>query len=297
MDFYSVNDYCRSVFGRKLYKISLDGGFTCPNRDGTLGTRGCIFCSRSGSGDFAEHGSDISLQIESAKKRVQSKNRGGGWIAYFQNFTNTYAPAEKLRSLFMPAAEREDIDVLSIATRPDCLEPEKIALLKELNCIKPVWIELGFQTSKPESAEYIRRGYENSVYADSVKRLKQAGIYVITHTITGLPGESLDDMKNTLKFAVDAGTDGVKLQLLHIIKDSDLYEPWLRGEIKTLSMEEYLYYTGELIKILPRRIAVHRITGDGDKRTLAAPLWSADKKAVLNAIKNYPARQGENAHE
>ena len=287
MTYSSFNDYCRARFGKKLYKLALDGGFTCPNRDGTLGDRGCIFCSRAGSGEFAAGGDDLDAQIEAAKARVAAKHKDGGYIAYFQSFTNTYAPAERLRALFTPVVRRADIDVLSVATRPDCLEPEKIALLKELNAIKPVWVELGLQTTKPESVRFIRRGYENEVYFDAVRRLKAAGLYVVTHVIVGLPGETPEDMKNTVRAVADAGSDGIKLHLLHVLKDADLYDHWRRGEFRTLEKDEYLRILSELLALLPEGMTVHRLTGDGDKKTLAAPLWSADKKDVMNSIRQY----------
>lgn len=291
MNYYSMNDYCRDTFGKKLYKLSLDGGFTCPTRDGTKGTGGCIFCSKAGSGDFAEAGNDIDAQIERAKQRVRHKNKNGGFIAYFQSFTNTYAPVEKLESLFRPVIERDDIDVLSVATRPDCLEDEKIKLLSELNTIKPVWVELGLQTTKEDSVRFIRRGYETEVYDHAVRKLKARGIYVITHMIIGLPGEDLADMKTTLSHIINAGSDGVKLQLLHVLRDSDLYEHYLAGEFNTLTKEEYLFILSGLLSMLPPGMAVHRVTGDGDKKTLVSPLWSADKKDVLNSIANYDLRK------
>lgn len=284
MKIYTLNDYCREHFGKKLYKLSLDGGFTCPNRDGTKGTRGCIFCSQSGSGDFAEGGNDLDTQIERAKQRVSSKNKNGGYIAYFQSFTSTYAPTEKLKALFYKVIERDDIDVLSIATRPDCLPESTIKLLGELNKIKPVWVELGLQTSKKESISFIRRAYENEEYERAVKNLHDVGIYVITHMIIGLPGETDGDMKNTLQFIIDNKSDGVKLQLLHILKDSDLYEHWQKGEVPVLSKEEYADILLQLLSMLPEKTAVHRLTGDGNKKTLAAPLWSGNKKDVLNFI-------------
>lgn len=281
----TVNEYCRKTYGKKLYKLALDGGFTCPNRDGTLGTGGCIFCSRGGSGEFAEGGSDIGAQLERAKKRVEKKNKNGGYIAYFQSYTNTYAPTDELRRRFLPVVQRDDIDVLSIATRPDCLPDETVALLKELNDIKPVWVELGFQTSKPESVKFIRRRYDNAVFRDSVRRLTSCGIYVIAHMIIGLPNETPDDMENTLRYMLDSGVNGVKLQLLHVLTDSDLYDNWKRGEFLTLTLDEYLDILARLVPIIPDNVAVHRLTGDGSKRTLAAPLWSADKKHVLNAVR------------
>ena len=284
-----MNDYCRRTFGRKLYKLSLSGPFTCPTRDGTLGTRGCIFCSAAGAGDFAGRGKTVEEQIEDAKRRVAAKHKDGGYIAYFQSFTNTYASADTLRALFEPVIRRADIDVLSVATRPDCLEPEKIQLLQELNAIKPVWVELGLQTTKKESVKYIRRGYENEVYTAAVKALREAGIYVITHIILGLPGETAEDMQNTLRYALAAGTDGVKLQLLHVLEGTDLAEDWRAGKFQTLSMEEYLQILSVLLPMLPPDVAVHRLTGDGAKKDLLSPLWSGEKKKVLNAIRLLPA--------
>ena len=292
MKIYSLNDHCRKQFGKKLYKLALDGGFTCPNRDGSKGTNGCVFCSAGGSGDFAESGEDLAAQIERAKARVAAKNKAGGYIAYFQSFTNTYAPAEKLASLFSRVIARPDIDVLSIATRPDCLPDETVELLSRLNRVKPVWVELGLQTVKPESVRFIRRAYETPLYADAVSRLKKNGIETVTHVILGLPGETKEDMLETVRYAAACGTDGLKLQLLHVLTDSDLYPLWLRGEIPTLSLEEYLGLLSFLIPEIPAHIVLHRLTGDGPKRTLAAPLWTADKKRVLNAINALPAVQG-----
>lgn len=279
-----MNEYCRRQYGKKLYKLSLDGGFTCPNRDGTKGVGGCIFCSSSGSGDFAEKGEDIFTQIENAKKRVAKKNKGGGYIAYFQNFTATYAPVEKLERLFFAAVSHPDIDVLSVATRPDCLGRDVLELLGRLNKIKPVWVELGLQTVKAESVRYIRRGYENAVYMQAVERLHAEGIYVITHMIIGLPDETLDDMKRTLGFIIENKSEGVKLQLLHVLRDSDLYYDYIKGKVKVLSKEEYLDILSELLVMIPENTAVHRLTGDGNKKNLVAPEWSADKKSVLNDI-------------
>lgn len=288
----TMNDYCREKFGKKLYKLSLDGGFTCPNRDGVKGTGGCIFCSSMGSGDFSEGGNDISVQIENAKKRVAHKNKNGGCIAYFQSFTSTYAPTERLRKLFYEAIEHPDIDVLSVATRPDCLPSDVLELLGELNGIKPVWVELGLQTSNEKTAEYIGRCYPNEDYVRAVKELHKRGIYVITHMIIGLPGEDLRDMKNTLSFIIGNKSDGVKLQLLHILKDSRLFKEYEEGRVKALSKEEYLYILSELIPLIPDSMAVHRLTGDGNKKTLAAPLWSADKKDVLNSISKLVSELG-----
>ena len=280
----TMNDYCREKYGRKLYKLSLDGGFTCPNRDGTKGTGGCIFCSASGSGDFAESGNRIYEQIENAKKRVDHKNKGGGYIAYFQSFTSTYAPVKRLEKTFAEAINHPDIDVLSVATRPDCLPDEVVALLGELNKIKPVWVELGLQSTKKESIAYMGRCYENDEYISAVKRLHGKGIYVITHIILGLPDEDADDMKNTLLFALENRTDGVKLQLLHILRDSRLFSEYEKGNVKALCKSGYLEILMSLLPLIPDSVSVHRLTGDGNKNTLVAPLWSAHKKDVLNSV-------------
>lgn len=284
MEYCTINDYCREHFGKKLYKLALDAGTTCPNRDGTLGTRGCIFCSRRGSGEFAEHGASITGQIEQAKKRVEAKNKNGGYIAYFQSFTSTYAPVEYLRGIFTEAVMNESVDVLSVATRPDCLQDDIIQLLTQLNSIKPVWVELGLQTNKEESVRFIRRGYGNEVYTNAVERLHKAGIYVITHVILGLPGEDVNDMKNTVNYAVKCGTDGIKLQLLHVLRDADLYAHYLRGEFEVLTIDGYIDILENLIPLIPPNVAIHRLTGDGAKKNLVAPQWSADKKRVLNEI-------------
>ena len=240
MYYNSFNNAMQKRFGCKVYKLALDGGFTCPTRDGTLGTRGCIFCSAKGSGDFAQPCSgDIVLQIEEAKKRVSAKIRNGRYIAYFQNFTNTYAPAERLRQLFLPAASAPDIAALDIATRPDCLEEEKIELLKEINSFCPVWVELGLQTINPETARYIRRGYDLPVFDAAVKALKKAGLEVIVHMIIGLPGETEKDIYSTAEYISNSGSDGIKLQLLHVLKGTDLYTDYLKGRFRVLEMDEY----------------------------------------------------------
>ena len=278
-----LSEYYREKFGCKVYKLSLDGGFTCPNRDGTLGHRGCIFCT--GSGEFAEGGPDsIAIQLERAKLRVNSKNRDGKYIAYFQAFTNTYAPAEKLRQLYYEAIAPEDIVGLAIGTRPDCLGEEILALLKEINQIKPVSIELGLQTIHENTARYIRRGYGTEVYYDAVKRLKKAGIEVVTHIILGLPGEDAEMMLKTTQAAVTAGTDGVKFHLLHVLKGTDLAEEYASGKFCCLSLEEYGHILKKCVDGLPEHVVIHRITGDGAKKDLIAPLWSADKKRVLNYL-------------
>ncbi len=284
ISYTSLNDYCLSRFGKKLYKLSVDGGFTCPNRDGTCGTEGCIFCSADGSGTFAEKGNNISDQLTRAIARIESK-KPQGYIAYFQAFTNTYAPVEILRERFLCALSFPGVEVLDIATRPDCLGDDVLELLGELNKIKPVWVELGLQTSKEESVRFIRRGYENEIYQQAVRRLKSRGIYCVTHLILGLPGETQEDMQASLQFALDAGTDAVKLQLLHILKNTDLADEYLAGTFEALTMEEYIRLLTVLLPMIPKEVSVHRITGDGDKKQLLAPLWSADKKRVLNSIR------------
>lgn len=284
MYYYSLNEYLKRTFGEKVYKLSLDGGMTCPNRDGTVGERGCIFCSGGGSGEFAaRRGCSVSDQIVQAKQRICKKTDCKKFIAYFQPFTNTYADVRYLRRIFTEAIAPDDIAALSVATRPDCLGDDVLDLLSELNCKKPVWVELGLQTIHSSTAEYIRRGYDLPVYDDAVKRLKGIGVQVITHIILGLPGESRDMMLSSVRYAGEK-SDGVKLQLLHVLRSTDLFTDYQNGVFETLSMEEYIDLICESLKILPPGVVVHRLTGDGDKRILEAPLWSADKKRVINAL-------------
>lgn len=282
----TVNEYCRKQFGEKLYKISLSGGMTCPNRDGTLDTRGCIFCSEGGSGEFAaKAGQPLEEQYDEAVRRIRSKFRGSRYIAYFQDFTNTYAPVERLRALYEPVIRRKETAVLSVATRPDCLPEEVLALLTEMNRIKPVWVELGLQTIHEKTVKYIRRGYPTGQYDAAVRALNAAGIHVITHVILGLPGETREDMLDTVRHVVRAGSGGIKLQLLHVLKGTDLAADYAEGKFQTLSLETYLELLEECLEILPEDMVVHRLTGDGPKSLLVAPLWSADKKRVLNRIR------------
>lgn len=280
----TFQDHCREKFGGKVYKLSIDAGFSCPNRDGTCGVGGCIFCD--GSGAFAGKGESVTQQLEQARLRVQAKNRSGKYIAYFQAFTNTYAPVEHLRKLYLEAIAPEDIVGLAIGTRPDCLDDAVISLLNEINAIKPVSVELGLQTTNPDSVRYIRRGYENRVYFDAVKRLKAAGIEVVTHIILGLPGETIADAVKTTRDAIAAGTDGVKFHLLHVLRGTGLAKDYEAGKFQCLSLEEYGIWLKACIDILPPHITVHRITGDGAKKDLIAPLWSGDKKRVLNYLNN-----------
>lgn len=285
MRYYSLNQYLKDIFGEKVYKIALDGGFTCPNRDGTLDTRGCLFCSGMGSGDFAESRKDsITEQIENGKKRLSGKFENGKYIAYFQAFTNTYGPIDVLRSKYEEAIQHPDVVALSIATRPDCLSDEVLALLKNMNDKKPVWVELGLQTVHEKTAEYIRRGYQLDVYDDAIRRLKTIGVEIIVHVILGLPGERREDMLETVRYVGESGVNGIKLQLLHVIKGTDLEQEYDKGVFKVLEMEEYTDLVAECIAILPKNMVIHRMTGDGDKRTLVAPLWSGDKKRVLNML-------------
>ena len=289
--FYSLNEYLNATFGEKVYKLALNGGMSCPNRDGLIDTRGCIFCSVGGSGDFAggisTHNSclpGITEQINAAKALVQSKYSGNSYIAYFQAFTNTYAPIDYLRRIFTEAILHPDIVCLSIATRPDCLDDEIIALIVELNIIKPVWIELGLQTIHEWTASYIRRGYPLSVFEHSIAMLNAAKITTIVHMIIGLPYETPQDMYATASYLSKTNIQGVKLQLLHVLRGTDLADDYANGLFETLSLEEYIIILGHIIELLPKDIVIHRITGDGPKNQLIAPLWSANKRNVLNLI-------------
>lgn len=281
----SFNSEMKRRFGCKIYKLALSGGMTCPTRDGTLGTRGCIFCSMHGSGDFAAPMCEsISAQIENARQLVSKKAKDAKYIAYFQDYTNTYAPVEYLRKLFYSAIEPEDIVALSIGTRPDCLPDDVIVLLSELNKIKPVFVELGLQTIHPQTADYIRRGYELSVFDKAVKALTDNGIEVVVHVILGLPGETREIMLETVDYVGKCGAKGIKLQLLHVLEGTDLAEDYRLGKFETLDMDTYIDILMECLRILPPDMVIHRLTGDGAKKDLIAPLWSADKKRVLNEI-------------
>lgn len=284
MKYTTLNNYLKERFGEKVYKIALNGGFTCPNRDGTIDTRGCIFCSKGGSGDFAESPDlTITEQIENGKKRLEKKIKNGKYIAYFQAFTNTYAPVERLKTIYEEAINNPDIVSLSIGTRPDCLGDDVLALLDELNKIKPIFVELGLQTINEDTAKYIRRGYTLEVYDKAVADLHKIGINVVTHIILGLPNESKEDMLNSVKYACKV-TDGIKLQLLHILKGTDLAKDYEQGKFEVLTLEQYTEIIKECIQIIPENVVIHRLTGDGAKKDLIAPLWSADKKTVLNTI-------------
>ncbi len=281
----SANTHFQEKFGCKVYKLSIDAGFTCPNRDGTCGTGGCIFCSGRGSGDFApDRTRSVREQLLAARARVEAKNPGGKYLAYFQAFTNTYAPVEVLRQRFTQALEDPAVVGLAIGTRPDCLESEKLLLLQELNRIKPVTVELGLQTIHEASIRYIRRGYETPIYVEAVRALKEAGLEVVTHIILGLPGETADMMAQTTRAAVRAGSDGLKFQLLHVLRGTDLARDYEAGLFSCMTLEEYTQALLLCLKEVPPSVTVHRITGDGPKRDLIAPLWSGDKKRVLNHL-------------
>lgn len=280
-----VNDYYRRRFGCKVYKLALDGGFTCPNRDGTLDTRGCIFCL-DGSGGFAERCCDpsqLDAALERAKRKVNSKLREGKYIAYFQAYSSTYGDVRRMERLYTAVLEREDIVGLSLGTRPDCLPPPVMAMLERLNRIKPVSVELGLQTVHADTARYIRRGYENACYVAAAQALHTAGIEVITHIILGLPAETEQMMLQTVEFACRY-SDGVKLQLLHVLKGTELEADYNAGRFDVMTMDEYVSLIKKCIAIIPPSVVIHRITGDGDKKSLVAPLWSADKKRVINAL-------------
>lgn len=296
-----LSDYLKDNFGEKLYRISLDGGMTCPNRDGTCGTKGCIFCSESGSGEFTpDKFMSLDSQIEFGKSLVAKKSKSDRYIAYFQAFSNTYAPMEYLRKLYFEVINRDDIAVLSIATRPDCINDDVIELLGELNKIKPVWIELGLQSSNEKTARFIRRGYENHVYEKAVNKLKSIGCKVITHIILGLPDETKDDMLKTAEYA-GKFSDGVKFHMLYITKDSDLALYYKETGFHLLSREEYIDILCECLRVIPKNVVIHRLTGDGDKSKLIAPLWTLNKKRVLREINNAfidrNIEQGENINK
>lgn len=285
--YISLNEYLKNQFGNKVYKLALSATTTCPNRDGTLGKGGCIFCGEEGSGSFAASVTmSVTEQIETAKTRIKSKTNANKFIAYFQSFTSTYAPIDYLERIFFEAISHPEVVVLSIATRPDCLPPEVLDLLARLNRIKPVWVELGLQTIHSETAKYIRRKYPLSCYDTAVRNLNKIGVNVITHMIIGLPYESEKMIVETAEYIGKSGAGGIKLQLLHVLKGTDLEKEYLKGKFRCLTLEEYTAILKKCLSVLPDGMVVHRITGDGDKKKLVAPLWSGDKKKVLNYINN-----------
>lgn len=294
MWYNNLSDYLKQKYNKKLYKLALDAGRTCPNRDGTCGNRGCIFCSGSGSGDFAANRQlPIRQQLAEAKERIQKKlpAEDVGYIAYFQAFTNTYGSVEELEPLFMEAMGDAEVEILSIATRPDCLQEDILDMLERLNRIKPVWVELGLQTIHPKTADYIRRGYDLPVYDKAVLALKEREIDVITHVILGLPGETVEDMLATVEYVGRTGTQGIKLQLLHVLEDTDLAREYQKGRFETLTLDEYIDILELCIRRLPKDMVIHRLTGDGAKRILIAPKWSGDKRMVMNIIRREFAKR------
>lgn len=288
MKYLSANQYIKNKFGEKVYKVSLDGGFTCPNRDGTLDTRACIFCSTYGSGDYAQDSRlSITDQIEEGKKLVnkKSKKEGAKYIAYFQAFTSTYGHIETLEKQYMEAVNHPDIVAISIGTRPDCLGDDVLDLLERLNKIKPFWIELGLQSIHKGTADYIRRGYELDIYDKAVEDLHRVGIeQIITHVIVGLPYETKDMILETVDYVGKSKSNGIKLQLLHVLKNTDLEKEYLAGEFEVLTLDQYADIVADAIKILPKDMVIHRITGDGNRNELIAPLWSLEKWKVLNTL-------------
>ncbi len=286
--YHSLDYELKRQFGQKIYKVSLDGGMSCPNRDGTVGTGGCTFCSQGGSGEFAVGRTgypDVWEQIEQAKTRVHRKISGEGkYIAYFQSYTNTYAPVDYLRTLFERAITHPDIVALSVGTRPDCLGDEVVALLKELNGQKPVWVELGLQTIHEKTAERIHRGYRLEVFEDAYRRLKEAGLTVVVHVILGLPGETKEEMLETVDYLGKIPVDGIKLQLLHILKGSQMAAEYEKNPFSLMELEEYLDLILTCVARLPQSVVIHRLSGDGAKALLIGPAWSANKKLVLNRM-------------
>lgn len=296
MTILTLSDFLKQKYGQKLYKLSLESGCTCPNRDGTLGTGGCTFCSAGGSGEFAERVSpdDIDSQIEAAKQRIIKKLPADvppdkrKFIAYFQSYTNTYGDTDRLTDLYEKVISRDDIVILSIGTRPDCIDDEKLEMIKSLNRIKPVWVELGLQTIHDETAERIHRGYSTSVFEECYKRLKAAGLTVIVHVILGLPGESREDMLDTVRYLGELSPrlDGIKLQMLNVLEGSQLAEEYRERHFSQMSMEEYTDLVVECLRLLPEQTVIHRMTGDGPRKLLISPKWVTDKKRVMNMLRN-----------
>jgi hypothetical protein len=285
--YHSLDYELKKMYGEKVYKIALNAGMTCPNRDGTCGTRGCIFCSAGGSGDFAVSGASIKEQLEYGKKLFNNKCIGSKFIAYFQAYTNTYAPVEVLEKLFSEALSEPSVVGISIATRPDCLGDDVIRLLSKLKLEYPskfIWVELGLQTIHEETASYIRRGYSLDVYADASMRLKEASIPMITHVIIGLPSETKEMILETCRYVSSVSSEGIKLQLLHVLKNTDLACDYTKGNFKVLDLSEYIDIVISCLEILPPEMVIHRVTGDGPKDLLIAPLWSLDKRNVLNTL-------------
>lgn len=285
MEYYSLNQYLRDTFGQKVYKIAIDGGFTCPNRDGTLDTRGCIFCSGAGSGEFAQDRREsIASQIAKGKERVAGKIKDGKYIAYFQAYTNTYAPVEELKRKYEEALAQENVIALSIATRPDCLDEDVLDYLEELNKKIYLWVELGLQTVNDETGRNFNRGYDLDVFDKSLKELQKRGIEVVVHTIFGLPGETKEDMLKTIDYVAHSGAQGIKFHLLHLMTGTKMVEQYESGELQLLSKEDYIDLICKGIAMIPEEMVVHRLTGDAPRQSLIGPMWSLKKWEVLNDI-------------
>lgn len=283
--YHSLDYMLRGTFGEKVYKVTLNGGMSCPNRDGKIGRRGCIFCSEGGSGDFAADAAlSITEQIDSQIKILSAKRPIHKYIAYFQAYTNTYAPVEYLRKIFTEAIQHPAVVALSIGTRPDCLEEDVLDLLAELDQIKPVWVELGLQTMHDTTAQYIRRGYRLSCFEEAVKGLRSRNLQVIVHTILGLPGESDADILATMDYLNGQDIQGIKLQLLHVLRGTDLAEEYQEKKFRVYEREEYLNLLIECLEHLDPSIVIHRMTGDGPEKLLLAPLWASRKREVLNQL-------------
>lgn len=288
----NLNCFLRNKFGEKVFKISIDGGFSCPNRDGKISSGGCIFCSERGSGDFAgDRRLSISNQFEDVKAIMNKKWAKGKYIAYFQAYTNTYAPIDILRKKYKEALKEEGVVGLAIATRPDCLDDDVISLLEEMSKETYLWVELGLQTSKDETAKSINRGYNLEVFEDAIKRLREKGIDVVVHTIFGLPGETEEDMLNTIRYISLLDIQGIKFHLLHLMKDTELLKLYESGGLEFLNMEQYVRLVSESIAILPESVVIHRLTGDSPRDLLVGPMWSLKKWEILNSIDAYLERE------
>ncbi|MBN1057015.1 MULTISPECIES: TIGR01212 family radical SAM protein [Clostridium] len=283
--YHSLNYFLREKFGEKVFKISLDGGFSCPNRDGKVSKGGCVFCSARGSGDYAgSRNFSITNQFNNVKTMMANKWKSGKYIAYFQAYTNTYAPVDELRQKYEEAINQEGVVALSIATRPDCLEDDVLDLIEELSKKLYVWVELGLQTINDDVAKKINRGYDLKVFDDAMTRLKERNIDVVVHSILGLPGESQDDMLKTIDYIAHSGAQGIKLHLLHLMKDTKMVELYESGELQFLSQEDYIKLICKAVSMLPKEMVVHRLTGDAPRDLLIGPMWSLKKWEVLNAI-------------
>lgn len=283
--YHTLNHFLREKFGEKVFKISLDGGFSCPNRDGKVGRGGCVFCSARGSGDFAgDRDFSISKQFDDVKTMMAHKWKSGKYIAYFQAYTNTYAPVEELRRKYNEAIEKEGVVALAIATRPDCLDEDVLDLLEEMNKKLYVWVELGLQTSNDETAKIINRGYMLETFDEAMSNLKKRNIDTVVHAIFGLPGETKEDMINTIDYIAHSGAMGIKIHLLHLMKNTALVKEYEMGNLEFLSQEDYIDLITKSVSMLPEEMIVHRLTGDAPRNELIGPMWSLKKWEVLNAI-------------